>query len=281
MRGGHRLRRAGLALARRVGARSSEWRLLGEQAACLWRTGRWDEAEAALEGMPEEGLTLASGVGVQIVLAAHRGDVDAARRRFRETEGSYDLGDVQDRTGYYSLDAIVLNTEGAHPAALAAAREVIGVLEHPGAEELTSQIKIAYVEALHAARMLGDDETLRALVGELEATPPGLLPPLLRAHALRYRGLLGDDPEQRLKSAAALLNEYSLLPDAALVQLDRCRVARRAGTSGRGPRAARRGPHGVRAHGRAPVAGAPRRRRGTARYAGRASDLGSLKTHGM
>ncbi len=211
----------GLALARRVGARSSEWRLLGEQAACLWRTGRWDEAEAALEGMPEEGLTLASGVGVQIVLAAHRGDVAAARRRFRETEGSYDLGDVQDRTGYYSLDAIVLNTEGDHAAALAAARDVMGVLEHPRAEELTAQIKIAYVEALHAARMLGDDETLRALVGELDATPPGLLPPLLRAHALRYRGLLGDDPEQRLKAAAALLNEYSLVPDAALTQLDR------------------------------------------------------------
>ena len=111
--------------------------------------------------------------------------------------------------------------EGDHAAALAAAREVIGVLERPGSEELSAQIKFAYVEALRAARMLGDDDALRALVGELEVTPPGLLPPLLRAHALRYRGLLGDDPEQRLKTAAALLNEYSLLPDAALVQLDR------------------------------------------------------------
>jgi tetratricopeptide (TPR) repeat protein len=211
----------GLALAERVGARSTVWRLLGEQAWCLWRTGRWDEGVASIEGLPDEGLTLGSGIGMQIVSLGRRGDVEGARRRFKETESLYDLGDVQDRMGYFVLDAVLLNMEGDHRGALAAAREVIGLLDQPGVEELSAGHKIAYVEALHAAYAAGDGANWRALVEELEATPPGLLPPLLRAHAVRYRGLLGDDPEQRLKAAAALLDEYSLVPDVALTHLDR------------------------------------------------------------
>src|SRR5262249_55560935 len=77
----------GLTLSRRVGSLANGWRLAGEQSACLLRMGRWDEAAAALAGMPDEGLTLGSGIGVEIVLAAQRGGVATARRRFDETTG--------------------------------------------------------------------------------------------------------------------------------------------------------------------------------------------------
>ena len=82
-------------------------------------------------------------------------------------------------------------SEQNYAGALDAARKVIAELDRQGVELVSAAVKFAYVDALVAARALGDDDALRGLLGEIESLPPGLQPPLLRAHALRYRGLLG------------------------------------------------------------------------------------------
>ena len=41
-------------LARKVGDRHQEWRLLGELSWCLARTGRWDEGLAAADEIPDD-----------------------------------------------------------------------------------------------------------------------------------------------------------------------------------------------------------------------------------
>ena len=209
----------GIALARRVGARGSEWRLQGEQTGCLWRMGRWNEAWALLDGMPEEGLRIGAGIGIMIAIAAKRGDTAWARERLRDVERALDMGDIQDRAGYYVNDAGIRNVDGDHAGALASAREVIATTVVPGLWDMSAAPRIAYIEALAAAREL-DDATVRGLLDDLETFPPGLLPPILRAHVLRYRALLGEDPEPKFKAAAALLHEYAFAPDAALVELD-------------------------------------------------------------
>src|SRR3954469_10907738 len=71
---------AGLALARKVGARSSEWRLLGEMGfMLLWRGGIY-ESRAVVETIPEEGLLLGAAYALPINMAVIEGDVAEARR---------------------------------------------------------------------------------------------------------------------------------------------------------------------------------------------------------
>ena len=60
-------------LARKVGARSSEWRLLGEIAFMFLWLGRYDEARAAVEQIPEHGLGLGASYALPIFLAHDRG----------------------------------------------------------------------------------------------------------------------------------------------------------------------------------------------------------------
>jgi class 3 adenylate cyclase/tetratricopeptide (TPR) repeat protein len=204
-----------LVLARKVGARSSEWRLMGEQAFGLLRAGRWDECEAVLAALPEEGLRVGGGIGVLSELALRRGHVAEAREMFTRIEPEVDFADVQDRTWFRLMEAQILNGEGDHARALATAVEGIEAIDR-----LAATVKASYVEGLTAAHRLGDEDTVRALVERIEAVTRGSLPPSLGAHAQRFRALLGDSPEQRFLGAAAVLREYRLAPYAALVQLE-------------------------------------------------------------
>ena len=85
---------------------------------------------------------------------------------------------------------------------------------------LTSTSKLGWEEALVAAHALGRDELVRDITGRIEKMPPGLLPPTLRAHGIRFRALLGDDPDQRFRAAAAAFREYGMVLQAAKVQTE-------------------------------------------------------------
>jgi hypothetical protein len=204
-----------LALARKVGARSSEWRIAGELAAALHRTGQWDEADELLAALPEEALPYGAGVAVACSLAVGRGRVDDARSLLTIVERDLDRADVQDVLGYLTMKAQILNAEGAHAEALSNSSEAI---ERGG--RIGAALKLCYVEALTAAHALRDEDALRAVLARIEEIPRGMLPPTLSAHAMRFRARLGEEPEQRFRNAAALLREYQLAPEAALVQLD-------------------------------------------------------------
>src|SRR5581483_4745222 len=75
-------------------------------------------------------------------------------------------------------------------------------------------------EALTAAHALGRSDLLRDLVTRVESMAAGHLPPTLRAHAIRFRALLGDDPDQRFRAAAAAFREYGTVLQAAKVQTE-------------------------------------------------------------
>jgi tetratricopeptide (TPR) repeat protein len=204
----------GIALARKVGARASEWRLLGELAFMLLWLGRYDEARAAFEHIPEHGLGLGASYALPIFLAATEGDIAEARRLQDANDiGKGEDADEQDRIGYLTLEAMVANAEGEHERALQAAMPAVEA-------RLTSTSKLGWEEALVAARALGRDEVVRDLVSRVESMAPGQLPPTLRAHAIRFRALLGDDPDQRFRAAAAAFREYGTVFHAAKVQTE-------------------------------------------------------------
>jgi tetratricopeptide (TPR) repeat protein len=209
------LARSSLALARKVGARSSEWRLMGELSGALLRTGRWDEADEILAALPEEALPFGAAISVASEVALRRGRMEEARELLAIVERELDRADVQDLNAYLTMKAQILNAEGDHAGALASANEVIEAGGRIGAA-----LKICYVEALTAAHALGDEDAVRGLLARVDQIPRGMLPPTLAAHAQRFRALLGDEPEQRFRGAAALLREYSLVPDAAVVDLE-------------------------------------------------------------
>jgi class 3 adenylate cyclase/tetratricopeptide (TPR) repeat protein len=204
----------GLALARKVGARSSEWRLLGEMAFMLLYLGRHAEARSAVEQVPEHGQGLGATFALPTVLAAIEGNAAEARRVFDANPiGKGEEADLQDRTGYLAGDALVSNAEGNHERALEAAMACVEV-------PLTSTSKIGWEEALVAAHALGRDDVVRDIVGRVDRMAPGELPPTLRAHAIRFRALLGEEPDQRFRTAAAAFREYGVVLPAAKVQAE-------------------------------------------------------------
>ena len=208
------IQEAGLALARKVGARASEWRLLGEMAFMLVWLGRHDEARAAFEQVPEHGLELGASYALPIYLAAIEGDIAEARRLLDANDiGKTDDADEQDRIGYYTLEAMVSNAEGEHERALEAAMSCVEA-------RLTSTSKLGWEEAFVAAHALDRKEIVQDLVGRVERMAPGELAPTLRAHATRFRALLGDQPDQRFRAAAAAFREYGTVLLAAKVQTE-------------------------------------------------------------
>jgi class 3 adenylate cyclase/predicted ATPase len=204
----------GLALARKVGARSSEWRLLGEMAFMFLNLGRPDEARAAFEQVPEHGQGIGAAFALPIYLAAIEGDAAEARRLLDAIEfGRGDEADEQDRIGYLTLEAMVSNAEGDHARALETGLPVMD-------ERLTSTSKLGWEEVLVAAHVLGKVEIVRDIVARVDRMAPGELPPTLRAHALRFQALLGENPDQRFRAAAAAFREYGVVLPAAKVQTE-------------------------------------------------------------
>jgi class 3 adenylate cyclase/tetratricopeptide (TPR) repeat protein len=205
---------AGLVLARKVGARANEWRLLSEVGFMYLWLGRHDEARSAFDGIPEQGRHFGAGFAGPINLAAIEGDAAEARRLLDATDiGRGEDADEQDRIGYLVLEAMVSNAEGRHQQALEAALPSLDL-------RLDATSKLGWEEALVAAHALGRIDVVRDIVSRIEQMAPGHLPPTLRAHGIRFRALLGDDPDQRFLSAAAAFREYGWVRQAAMVQTE-------------------------------------------------------------
>jgi hypothetical protein len=131
-----------------------------------------------------------------------------------------DSVDLQDRTGYEVAEASVLRLEGNYEQALAAAERAMKTSRAFGLAGVVTVVKLAVVEALQSAFALGRLDRVRELLAEIEALKQGHQPPMLRAYAAKFRALLGEEPEQRFRSAAATFNEYGMTFEAAAVQLE-------------------------------------------------------------
>jgi class 3 adenylate cyclase len=214
---------AGVALARRVGTRSHEWRLLGELTWMLLWLGRIDEARATVEQVPPEGLEYGAAYTMPIYLALWDGDLAEARRLAdASTIGRHEAEPIQDRVGFLVLEAMIANAEGNYEAALEFIRPCLDL-------PVDSTTKVVYEEALLAADALGREDETRAILARIDAMPQGVQSPVLRGHALRFRARLGEEPDDRFRAAAALFREYGVVLTAARVQLDHAAWLRREG----------------------------------------------------
>ena len=116
--------------------------------------------------------------------------------------------DLQQKVGFLVADAQLLRAEGRPAEALELATEALAAGTGPLGITFLS-MKQALVEALEAAFALGDTEKVRELVSGIDALRPGERPPLLEAHAHRFRAKLAGD-EAGFKNATALFRELSI-----------------------------------------------------------------------
>jgi len=193
----------GLELARRVGDRIWETRLVAGFVSSLVMLARWDEAverPAGLEGAPVEVLTLLTPL---VFAHCERGDLVRARERL-DHPLLMDSEDVQVRTSVSIAEARILRVEGRLREALGAAESALNARDELGITFL--YVKLALVEALEAAFELGDVAKVQELLEGIEALRPGERPPLLEAHARRFEAKLAGD-ETGFQAAAALFRE--------------------------------------------------------------------------
>jgi tetratricopeptide (TPR) repeat protein len=204
--------------ARKMGDRRHELFALTELTYPLFMTGRWADALATFEEIPEEQVriyfTLDTPLTSILEIHIHRGELQQARELldlYRHVESS---SDVQDRSIYSGARAALLRTEGRHADALRA-----GEAAFAAASELTAgfqSVKQGFVEAVEAALALGERGRARELLLVVESMPPGLRPPYLGAQASRLRARLadaegaGDASESGFKAAAAVFREYGV-----------------------------------------------------------------------
>jgi class 3 adenylate cyclase len=190
-------------LARRVGDRNAEHNFVYGPISAFALLGEWDEALSRQSDAEIESVDSIRALLLHLVhVECARGAVSSARDRIDQASGLKESEDPQVRLSYGVAEARVLRAEGRPRIALAAAEP--GVASGQGITLLN--VKLSIVEALEAAHALGDTAKVEELVATIEQLRPGQRPPLLEAHARRFRSKLdGDDAGYR--AAAALFRD--------------------------------------------------------------------------
>ena len=193
----------GLSFARRVGDRTWEQTLLGELSWSHTLAGRWDEALACLDQVPEEQLVERTGSFVLALceLLVNRGRLEDARHLLLLHSRYEASADFQERTVYRTGHVVVLRAEGREQEALAAAEDVLASMDEVGPAD--QMIKIAFPHALEAALALGERQRAEQLLERIEGLPAGWLAPSLRAHAARFRARLAAGTGDRRQADAS------------------------------------------------------------------------------
>ena len=191
----------------------------------LFETGRWDEALAEVDALPEdlkEPALACAELGIAAVISFHRGEIDAARHylaaaapraeRVRRFVGTLVLARSLDR-----------EQAGALPEALA---ELTGTFD-ANTEEL-EEIEYLLADGVRLAIQTGDLSTAQALAGHAAGLAAGSEVPHRQADALYCRALLNRDPAgllaaaERYDDASRPLQRAKALEAAARHFLDIC-----------------------------------------------------------
>jgi tetratricopeptide (TPR) repeat protein len=165
----------------------------------LFETGRWDEALAELEVVPEdlkEPGVACSDLGIAAVIGFHRGDTDAARRHLAAAEPhAQRLGNrpISELALARSLDC---EQADALPEALAALTAGFA----NGTEDL-GEIEDLLPDAVRLAIQADDLTTAQTLAGHADALAAGSDIPHRHANALYCHGLLDRDASRLLAAA--------------------------------------------------------------------------------
>jgi DNA-binding CsgD family transcriptional regulator len=171
----------------------------GALGQLLFDTGRWDDALAEVEVLPEnlkEPIAACSDLGIASVICFHRGDVDAARRHLAAA-----VPHAQ-RIGNRIIGPLALarslDREQADALPDALAVLTAGFVGHT--EEL-EEIEDLLSDAARLATMTGDLDAVRALAGHAAALAADSEIPHRQANALYCRGLLDHDAVRLLAAA--------------------------------------------------------------------------------
>ncbi|MGA2802905.1 MAG: adenylate/guanylate cyclase domain-containing protein [Acidimicrobiales bacterium] len=186
---------AGLALARRQGARGREADMVGNLMYVLMLAGRWDEAarfaDEVLESAAGEATVNTSLLRFRkAFIDALRGELASARQQFAYCESWKDAEDVQASAMYSSGAGALALAAGEYRNALdTATRAIEGALTAglPLAHEV---VRLSFPDAVDAAIAGGDLEAADRLLELFANRPLGEIPQFLRAQVTRTKALL-------------------------------------------------------------------------------------------
>jgi DNA-binding CsgD family transcriptional regulator len=186
-------------LADQVGTAIRLTQAHGALGQLLFQTGRWDDALAEVEILPEN-LKSPTGAccdsGIAAVISFHRGQTETARRHLAAAiPHAKRIGHrlVTPLTLARSLDR---EQDGALAGALAALTDAIG-----GNTEEIEEIEDLFADAVRLATETGDLDTARTLAGQAAALAAEPEIPHRQANALYCRGLLDRDASGLLAAA--------------------------------------------------------------------------------
>jgi DNA-binding CsgD family transcriptional regulator len=174
----------------------------GALGQLLFQTGRWDDALAEVQILPEnlkEPVGACCDFGIAAVIGFHRGDAGTARRHLAAAVPH------ARRLGHRLVTSLALarsldrEQDGALPEALAALTDAIG----GNAEEVeeVEEIEDLFADAVRLATETGDLDTARTLAGRAAALAAESEIPHRQANALYCRGLVDHDASRLLTAA--------------------------------------------------------------------------------
>ena len=207
----------GLALARRVGNRSSEWQFLS-QLYPAYALGRWDEALERAAQVPEDAFAqirfpFVCLVGPVCAILANRGEVAEAGRIAGLHPELRDSDDLTERGAHAWAESVVALARGEGAAAVGSAelgwatRDVGGIS--------SEGVKESFAVGVEAALRTGRREVAERFLAEIDAIAGSRVSQALRAHTGRFRAHLAaaDDVERSdrlFRGAAALFRELAM-----------------------------------------------------------------------
>jgi class 3 adenylate cyclase/tetratricopeptide (TPR) repeat protein len=214
----------GLEFARRIGDRVWEGRMLIGDISSLVLLGRWDEAVAREVEVEAAGLDFGTADPTILYLIGvdcRRGQAEQARARL-DRAAVLERETSEARSTNALHEAMVLRAEGDARAALETLdRELVQVVDELGVTFVS--VKLILVEALESAFELGDMGKLEEFLGRIEALRPGECPPMLTAHAARFRARLASDPaeaESGFRRGTEIFRELDMVFWLAVTQLE-------------------------------------------------------------
>jgi DNA-binding CsgD family transcriptional regulator len=165
----------------------------------LFETGRWDDALAELEILPENLVApevACCNLGLAAVISFHRGEIGAARRHLADAAPYAKR--IGDRPGHELALARSLDREQAGAPAEALTALTAGSADNT--EDL-GEIEDLLADAVRLAAQTGDLSTAEVLAGHAAALAAGSEIPHRQANALYCRGLLDRDGRGLLGAA--------------------------------------------------------------------------------
>ncbi len=219
---------ASLALARRAGNRYMEGLIAGNLSLLYLLQGRWQEMEALVaQWLDEAGDRPGTDFihHAQAVLLAHRGRAEQAAAILPALAAWENSEDADIRSSWAAAVMVIAHYAGNSEEALNIGMQMLpDALAAVG--PASDPLRLAWPLAVRAGIDLRRASEVRMLLDLLTGTPPGRIPPFLRAEVIRCQGLLAslegrhDEVEaeltQAIESLAGLRYPYHL----ALAQLD-------------------------------------------------------------